>query len=88
MLEHRSREVEIMDNLEISGQVVDQTLKELNKINQLLGGNGVSLSALKKMVSRSSAFSLIDLGCGGGDIMMVMARVDKEKGYRCLVFGH
>lgn len=63
-----------MDDLEISGEVVNQTLKELNTINKFLGGNQISISALKKMVRGCEDISLADLGCGGGDVMMEMAK--------------
>jgi len=80
MLEKRSEELEIMDDLEISGPVVDQTLRELNTINQRLGGNTISITALKELVSSESYFSVADLGCGGGDIMKQMAKWCRKAG--------
>ena len=79
MLEQRSHEIEIMDDLEISGEVVDQTLRELNTINRLLGGNQISIATFKKMVADHSKVTLADLGCGGGDIMMAMAAWARKK---------
>lgn len=79
MLEHRSDEIEIMDDLEISGPVVPQTLKELNTINKRLGGNAISISAFKKMARNRKSIRLVDLGCGGGDIMMEMAKWARKK---------
>jgi len=38
----RSREKEIMDDLDCSGPVLEQTLRELKTINRWLGGNGVT----------------------------------------------
>ncbi|MEM9895778.1 MAG: methyltransferase domain-containing protein [Bacteroidota bacterium] len=72
MLEERSQEDEIMDDLSISGEVVDQTLKELNTINRTLGGNAISLALFKKKVKNHDRVA--DLGCGGGDIMIDMAK--------------
>ena len=79
MLKQRSQEIEIMDDLEISGEVVNQTLRELNTINQLLGGNQISISAFKKMTAKRNEVSLADLGCGGGDIMIEMAKWARKK---------
>ena len=87
MLEKRSNELEIMDDLEISGPVIDQTLKELNTINQTLGGNAISLSALKKLVRLETAFSLADLGCGGGDIMKQMVQWCRKTGKKGQFIG-
>ena len=74
MLKHRSDEAEIMDDLSISGEVVNQTLRELNTINRRLGGNQISVSAFKKLAKGKKKVSLADLGCGGGDIMVQMAK--------------
>ncbi|WP_370090235.1 methyltransferase domain-containing protein [Ekhidna sp.] len=79
MLKYRSEETEIMDDLTISGEVVDQTLRELNTINKRLGGNQISVSAYKKMVRGRRGAILADLGCGGGDIMAEMAKWARVK---------
>ena len=63
-----------MDDLSISGEVVNQTLRELNTINRRLGGNQISVSAFKKLAKGKKKVSLADLGCGGGDIMVQMAK--------------
>lgn len=70
----RSREKEIMDDLDCSGPVLEQTLRELKTINRLLGGNGVTNRGLSQVVQRfpQDQYSLVDLGCGGGDMIAVM----------------
>lgn len=78
MLESRSTELEIMDDLEISGAVIDQTLKELDIINRKLGGNNISLTAFKRILSKREVTSVADLGCGGADILIAMARIAKK----------
>lgn len=80
MLKHRSTEEEIMDDLNISGQVVAQTLRELNVINRRLGGNQISVSAVRKMLRGKSKATIADLGCGGGDIMAEMSLALKKDG--------
>ena len=51
-LQQRSEELEIMDDLNISGDVVPQTLHELDVINRLLGGNQISLSAFRSVIKK------------------------------------
>ncbi len=71
---HRSQEIEIMDDLESGGPVMDQTLKELEFINKWLGGNDVTIDGIKKLVGKSTRpITLVDLGCGGGDILKLVA---------------
>ncbi len=74
-LKTRSTEAEIMDDLEIEGEVIDKTLRELDRINQLLGGNAISLSAFTKILKTTEVHSVVDLGCGSADILKRMARI-------------
>ena len=76
-LQNRSAEIEIMDDLDCRGEVVDQTLRELDFINQWLGGNAVTLQALKQVLqnqSKSQEISIADLGCGSGEMLRLIAR--------------
>lgn len=71
----RSQEVEIMDDLESGGPVMDQTLKELDVINKWLGGNHVTLNGVKKLVGKHrGSLQIVDLGSGSGDILKIIAR--------------
>ena len=75
MFKHRSKEVEIMDDLNIQGDVIDSTLKELNVINTWLGGNAIIVDALGILLKNSSKknITLADIGCGGGDILKLIS---------------
>jgi len=70
----RSREKEIMDDLNCSGPVLEQTLRELKTINRWLGGNKVTTQGLSEVVQRfpQEQYRVVDLGCGGGDMLAVM----------------
>ena len=74
-LSQRSTQAEIMDDFSQSGEVLEQTLRELERINALLGGNDVSTNGLKKLLPETDkSYHIADLGCGGGDMMMLMSR--------------
>lgn len=87
MLDKRSEELEIMDDLSISGSIISQTLQELNTINKVLGGNKISLTAYRKMCDGKRNLVIADLGCGGGDIMVEMAKYSKLKKYSSSFIG-
>lgn len=72
----RSNAVEIMDDLDCKGEVVDQTLRELEFINRTLGGNQITLSGVNALVDKKNqnAFKIVDLGCGGGDMLQLLAK--------------
>jgi 2-polyprenyl-3-methyl-5-hydroxy-6-metoxy-1,4-benzoquinol methylase len=68
----RSADVEIMDDLNSSGEIIDQTLRELEFINKWLGGNAVTLNALDQLKRKNKlrgTLRIADLGCGGGDML-------------------
>jgi len=65
-----------MDDLESGGAVMDQTLKELEVINKWLGGNYVTLNGIKKLLKKKGSqkkLKIVDLGCGGGDMLMLIS---------------
>lgn len=70
----RSLQIEEMDDLNCSGAVVDQTLRELEFINKWLGGNEVTISALDRLLPgrEPGSISIADLGCGGGDMLKLV----------------
>ena len=65
-LTYRSTDLEIMDDFECSGEVVNQTLRELEFINRWLGGNQVTLQAVRELLESrkskdSGSVSIVDL---------------------------
>lgn len=72
---NRSKGLEIMDDLNCSGTVLDQTLRELEFINKWLGGNIITINALNRLLvdhDKSKAVSIADLGCGNGDMLRII----------------
>ena len=64
-----------MDDLNIQGEVIDSTLKELNVINTWLGGNAIIVDALGILLKGNARknITLADIGCGGGDILKLIS---------------
>jgi 2-polyprenyl-3-methyl-5-hydroxy-6-metoxy-1,4-benzoquinol methylase len=87
----RSQGIELMDDLNCSGKVVGQTLKELEFINAWLGGNAVTLSGIKKLLRRANRkkdIVVADLGCGSGDMLKHVDRWAQENGYSLTLKGY
>jgi 2-polyprenyl-3-methyl-5-hydroxy-6-metoxy-1,4-benzoquinol methylase len=86
----RSEQIEIMDDLDISGDIIDVTLRELETINLLLGGNHVTLNGIAKLIKdRDPKEKLViaDLGCGSGDILKLVRKMLNKKGYSAQLIG-
>ena len=80
----RSSERELMDDLTLATDALRQNLRELEVTNRLLGGNGVTLRGIQKILNSqfsifNSQFSICDLGCGGGDMLRLMADFLRKK---------
>lgn len=89
MFKNRSYEEEIMDDLEASGPIIPQTLKELEIINQRLGGNYVTTNGLDQLITEkpNKKLRIADLGCGGGDILKLVAKWATNRGYEIELIG-
>lgn len=85
----RAYDEEMMDDLDCKGEVIHQTLKELETINTLLGGNYVTINGISKLVKRARVnhLSLADLGCGGGDILRLIRRWTEKRNIKAELFG-
>jgi ubiquinone/menaquinone biosynthesis C-methylase UbiE len=92
-LSYRSNEKELIDDLELDNDALRQNLEELALINKYLGGNQVTTSGLSRLLPNSpipnpqSPITISDLGCGGGDMLMVMADWAKKKGINAQFIG-
>lgn len=87
---HRTNAVEIMDDFSINGAILHNTLDTLASINKWLGGNTVTLNGLKKALTnhpKSEPITIIDLGCGGGDILRRISKYGKKEGYTFKLIG-
>jgi 2-polyprenyl-3-methyl-5-hydroxy-6-metoxy-1,4-benzoquinol methylase len=80
--DQRSDQKELMDDLACSGEVLEQTLRELKIINRWLGGNNVTTSGLRKLFKTypQELYTIADVGCGGGDMVRIMHGWTKREG--------
>jgi 2-polyprenyl-3-methyl-5-hydroxy-6-metoxy-1,4-benzoquinol methylase len=79
MLENRSLQKELLDAAGIPAADLFQNLRELDRINTLLGGYNITFSALKKVVQPDQGYILIDIGCGGGDTLKHIEKWRRRK---------
>jgi 2-polyprenyl-3-methyl-5-hydroxy-6-metoxy-1,4-benzoquinol methylase len=87
MLKHRSTQKELLDEDNIPKDALFQNLKELNTINTLLGGYKITFSALKKITEPTKSYSLIDIGCGGGDTLKQIHTWSKKNNRTINLYG-
>lgn len=85
----RSSDDELMDDLDCNGEVVEQTLRELEFINTWLGGNKVTLNGLNKLIphNEKTTLRIIDLGCGDGEMLRRVGEKIGKKPLMTELFG-
>jgi len=87
---NRSTKIEIMDDLDMSGEALINSLDQLANINKWLGGNNTTLDSLKTILKtnpKDKMISIVDLGCGNGDMLRKVAHFGKKNGYKFDLLG-
>lgn len=86
----RSARTEMMDDLEMTGDLLGNTLDRLAIINRQLGGDRVTISGVKallKDIPKAREITFIDLGCGDGAMLRVLADVGRKAGRSFKLIG-
>ncbi len=87
---NRSREKEIMDDLDMQGSELEKTLLDLDKVNRWLGGNKITLNGVQRLLKNRSfnrPLKIIDVGCGNGSILKQVAQWGRSNGIKMQLIG-
>ncbi len=87
---HRSNAPEIMDDFDMEGEILRDALDKIAKINQLLGGNKITIEGVKSLLKgkpKSQAIRIIDVGCGNGDMLRALADYAQESDLNFSLIG-
>lgn len=85
---HRSELQELMDEPAVPQELLFETLRELDVINQRLGGHAVTLNGMKRLITdRTKIYTIADIGCGGGDAMRAIAKWARKENYKVQLLG-
>jgi 2-polyprenyl-3-methyl-5-hydroxy-6-metoxy-1,4-benzoquinol methylase len=72
----RSDKPEIMDDFALEGEILRDALDKIAKINQLLGGNQLTLRGVQDLMAtipQKTEITIVDVGCGNGDMLRKLA---------------
>jgi ubiquinone/menaquinone biosynthesis C-methylase UbiE len=86
-LSERSQLPEKMDEPGIAKKEIHQALKELEIINKLLGGYRVILHALDQVEWSDRPLTIMDVGCGGGDMLRAISKWAERKKKKVQLIG-
>ena len=73
-----------MDDLSMEGDLLQHTLDQLVLINKRLGGNKATINGLHTLLKtqpKDVTISIVDLGCGSGDILRAVADYGRKNSF-------
>ncbi|WP_420151671.1 methyltransferase domain-containing protein [Spirosoma sp.] len=86
----RTSQEEFLDDFSLEGAELGDALDKIAAINQWLGGNQVTLNGIEDLLRKwpkEKAVSIVDIGCGNGDMCRAVAEFGKQKGFRVNILG-
>lgn len=84
----RSSKEELLDAPDIPKQLLFRNLRELDLVNRTLGGYSVSIKGISQLLSdHSKTYTIVDLGCGGGDILLFIAKWARKNKFKVQLIG-
>ena len=79
-----------MDDLDMKGEELEKTLRDLDKVNRWLGGNNITVEGVEKLLKSccyTRPIRVIDVGCGNGSILKEVADFGRKKGVKFELLG-
>ncbi|MVM39688.1 methyltransferase domain-containing protein [Spirosoma sp. HMF3257] len=88
--DHRTTKEEFLDDFSLEGDELRDALDKIASINQWLGGNKVTLDGIKQLLKgqpKENVISILDVGCGNGDMCRAIAELGKKEGIQFTILG-
>jgi 2-polyprenyl-3-methyl-5-hydroxy-6-metoxy-1,4-benzoquinol methylase len=87
---YRTQETEIMDDFSLEGNELQDALDKIASINQLLGGNKLTLHGIKTLLNKTDdekTIVIADIGCGNGDMLRMLANYGQKNNLKFKLIG-
>lgn len=71
----RTDTIETMDDFAMEGEILRDALDKIARINQLLGGNQLTVQGVQELIQdlKKREIIIVDVGCGNGDMLRTLA---------------
>ncbi|WP_299799842.1 methyltransferase domain-containing protein [uncultured Maribacter sp.] len=85
----RSSEVEIMDTFSGTTNELETILQDINRVNKLLGGYGITLDAVFELLEKENkeSYTILDMGCAEGTMLRKLALAARKKNVKLKLIG-
>ena len=87
---YRTDKAEIMDDFSMQGEILREALDKIAQINQLLGGNLLTLRGVQHLLAsipKSATIKIVDVGCGNGDMLRTLADFGLKNNFEFELIG-
>jgi ubiquinone/menaquinone biosynthesis C-methylase UbiE len=79
-----------MDDLSLDGPPMKELLNDLCRVNKWLGGNRITIDGITKLLnaqSKRETITILDVGCGDGEMLRACARYGDSAGLTLQLIG-
>lgn len=79
-----------MDDFDMEGALLRDTLDKLGAINKWLGGNSITIHGVEQFLKhkpKTKTYHIVDLGCGHGDMLRRIAKWGRKQGFKLELTG-
>jgi len=87
-LSKRSNQAELMDDFDVPKAKIKRVFKDINRANQMLGGNQITINAVVDLIRMhpKEEYVIADMGCGDGSMLRQIVRYFRKRqiGMRCI----
>jgi len=85
----RNTDTELMDNPNLEVHDLIKVFKDINRVNNLLGGSKISLNALWKLIKNhpKESYTILDMGCGDGYMLRETALFLRKRNINVKLIG-
>ncbi|TLP81425.1 methyltransferase domain-containing protein [Maribacter sp. ACAM166] len=85
----RCSEIEIMDTFSGTTDELDIILQDINRVNRLLGGYNITLSAVFDLISDKNleSYTILDMGCSEGTMLRKLAKEARKRNITLTLIG-
>lgn len=87
-LKHRAEKPELMDDRSAGGRDLRQAYRHLSRLNRIFGAAGPTLYGIKRLwcdAGRPKQLSILDIGCGYGDVNRPILRWADNNSVRMMI---
>ncbi len=78
----RNRDPELMDDCGVDGTMLRKVLDDIDRTNNLLGGNRITINGVELLMQehRQASYTILDMGCGNGSMLREIVKLGRRLG--------